>query len=159
MQQHSETCSCGAAPPCAPTWYEALAREQGDPAMYAWHTPLVLAYVLQHPSESAARDQYLDSQFRILQLYLDQGLGALNRFGQTQRRRNALQGKDFSYDTDALAAYRPLPAGTPARFARSVHDLRDADGGFVGDGHGAYGSRMAELARATVDAYLNGAAA
>ncbi|MFJ9364520.1 hypothetical protein ACIRRA_08910 [Nocardia sp. NPDC101769] len=25
MQQHSEICPCGAAAPCAPTWYEALA--------------------------------------------------------------------------------------------------------------------------------------
>ncbi|MFE3957050.1 DUF5946 family protein [Nocardia sp. NPDC059091] len=159
MQQHSETCLCGAATPCAPTWYEALAQEQNDRAMYAWHTPLVLVYLLQHPNESVARDQYLDSQFRILQLYLDQGLAALNRFGQTQRRRNAVQGTDFDYDTEALAAYRPLPGWIPDRYARSVHDLRDADGGFVGDGHESYGARMAELARATVDAYLNGPAA
>ncbi|MVU77696.1 hypothetical protein GPX89_10635 [Nocardia sp. ET3-3] len=142
--------------PCEPVWHRALAEEQGDPAMYAWHTPLVLTYLLQHPQQPAAREQYLDSQFRLLQLYVEHGLDALNRFGSVQRRRNAHQGKDFAYDTEALADYHPLPGHTPARFARSIHDLCDADGRFVGDGHAAYGVRVHEWARATVAAYLTG---
>jgi len=32
---------CGSGVGCFPVWHEALAEEQSDPTMAAWHNPLV----------------------------------------------------------------------------------------------------------------------
>ncbi|WP_324188674.1 DUF5946 family protein [Nocardia flavorosea] len=107
-------------------------------------------FVLQHRPHMVPR--YADGQFRMLQFYADRGIAATNRLARHQIARN----KDGSgYDLGPLNSYAALPeSGFPAGFPLSVHDLRDADGGFTGDGCRAYGDRMHHLAEATVRAWL-----
>jgi hypothetical protein len=143
-------CECGAATACAGTWHEALAAEQADPAMGRWHTPLVCCFVLQHRSRLRAR--FADGQYRFLQLFLDRGVDAVNAVARERTARN--RGPRPAFDSRPFAHYAALPpVEVPRGFARSVHDLRDPDGGFVGDGHDAYGERMRRLAVATVEAW------
>jgi hypothetical protein len=143
-------CECGAAAACVDTWHEALAAEQADPGMGRWHTPLVCCFVLQHGSW--LRPRFADGQYRFLQLFLDQGVDAVNAVARRRTARN--RGSRPTFDPRPLAPYAALPpVDVPAAFARSVHDLRDPDGGFVGDGHEAYGERMRRLADATLDAW------
>lgn len=144
-------CECGATTPCIDTWHEGLALEQADPQMYAWHTPLVCAYILQHSSRMLP--QFADGQFRMLQFYIDQGIEATNALARHQVARNNASGSGF--DMKPLEPYAALPAaGRPPAFSLSIHSLRDADGGFLADGHRAYGERMHRLSRSTVDAWL-----
>ncbi|MBF6183412.1 DUF5946 family protein [Nocardia otitidiscaviarum] len=144
-------CECGASAPCVDTWYEALAQEHEDPEMAAWHAPLVCTFVLQHPSRNEER--FADVQFRLLQFFLDRGVVATNRLARHQVARNKSGGP--GYDMTPLEPYHALPQRLSLpRFALGVADLRDADGGFVGDGHVAYGERMRQVADATVAGYL-----
>ncbi|WP_405178681.1 DUF5946 family protein [Nocardia sp. NBC_01377] len=144
-------CECGAAMPCIDSWHAALAVEQSDPMMYAWHAPLVCAFVLQHRSRLLPR--HADGQFRILQFYVDQGIEATNRLAQHQISRNRRSAS--GYDMEPLAPYTALPKSVPpADFPLGVNDLRDSAGGFVSDGHRAYGDRMYRLAQTTIRAWL-----
>lgn len=144
------SCECGAAVVCRDTWHEALAAEQGDPAMAAWHNPLVCCYLLQHRQELHPR--FANGQYRFLQLFLDRGVDAVNAEARHRTARN--RGAHPTFDSRTLDGYEALPTGWfPPSFSASVNDLRDAPGGFVGDGHAAYGERMRILARATVDAW------
>lgn len=138
--------------PCVDTWHEALAVEQADPQMYAWHTPLVCTFILQH--RSRLMPQFADGQFRLLQFYVDQGIEATHSLARHQVARNKASGSGF--DMEPLEPYAALPAtASPAVFSLSVHDLKDATGGFVKDGHRAYGERMERLSLATVEAWLH----
>lgn len=144
------TCECGAASPCVDVWHAALAEEQADPEMYAWHNPLVCSFLLQHPSHR--HERYADTQFRWLQLFLDRGIEALNAVARRTVSRN--RGSSPDVVPPELAGYHPLPdVPSPSGFRLSVHHLRGA-GGFTAGGAAAYGRRMTELARATVDAWL-----
>ncbi|GAA2892825.1 DUF5946 family protein [Nonomuraea rubra] len=148
-------CDCGAtAGPlgvCADYYNTILAEEQLDPEMYKWHAVVVCAYLLQHPSRG--HEKYLDSQFRWLQFYLDQGIDAVLRLRAHQVARNNHRSR-ASYDMAPLEPYPPLPAGgPPARFRTSFSDLPYGDGGFILDGHAAYGERMRTLASATAEAW------
>ncbi|NUW38252.1 hypothetical protein HTZ77_43665 [Nonomuraea sp. SMC257] len=148
-------CECGAtAGPlgvCADYYHQILSDEQADPQMYSWHTPVVLAYLLQHPSR--AREKYLDGQFRQLQLYVDKGLDALLRVAAHQVARNR-HGSQSGYDMAPLEPYEPLPAGgPPARFRTGFSALPVREGSFVADGHAAYGRHIELIAEATVEAW------
>jgi len=145
-------CECGAPVACIDTWHEALSTERADPSMAVWHTPLVCSFVLQHRSHLQPR--FAEGQYRLLQLFVDQGIEAVDAVAREMTRRN--RGTRPALDPRTLAAYEPLPrgGGFPRAFALSVGDLRDARGGFVGDGHAAYGARMLALAGATVAAWL-----
>jgi hypothetical protein len=95
-------------------YHTILAEEQADPERYGWHAPVVCAYLLQHPSR--AHQKYLDSQFRLLQLYVDKSLDALLRVAAHQVARNK-HGTRSSYDMRPLAEYTPLPSGgSPGHF-------------------------------------------
>lgn len=143
-------CECGAASPCVDVWHAALAAEQADPEMYAWHNPLVCAFLLQHPSHS--RERFLDVQFRWLQLFVDEGIDAVNALARRTVARN--RGSDPDVVPPELGRFHPLPdVPPPTRFELSVHHL-DQPGGFMAGGATAYGRRMRQLARATVDAWL-----
>lgn len=88
----------------------------------------------------------------MLQFYTDQGIAATNRLARYQIARNKSGG---GYDMGPLGSYAALPvAGFPTGFSLNVHDLKDASGGFVGDGHQAYGERVFRLAEATIQAWL-----
>lgn len=148
-------CDCGAtAGPlgmCVDYYHGILAEEQSDPQMYRWHAPVVVTYLLQHPSR--AHEKYLDDQFRQLQLYVDQGLDALLRLAAHQVARNNHRAR-LGYDMAPLAAYAPLPAGEPpGRFGASFSGLPFRDGSFVCDGHLAYGDRIKAIAEATVESW------
>lgn len=148
-------CDCGAvAGPlgtCVDYYHAILSEEQADPHMYMWHAPVVCAYLLQHPSR--AHGQYLDGQFRQLQLYLDKGLDALLRVAAHQVARNK-HGVRSSYDMAPLAAYEPLPpGGPPPHFRATFCGLPSGDGGFVSDGHLTYGHRIEAIAEATVESW------
>jgi Family of unknown function (DUF5946) len=143
-------CECGARVRCLDTWHEALAAEQGDPAMARWHNPLVCCFVLQHRSHFQPR--FADGQYRFLQLLLDRGVDAVNAEARRRTARN--RGSHPRFDARSMAGYEALPTEWfPPSFSASVNDLRDAQGGFVGDGHAAYGERIRNLTRATVDAW------
>ncbi|NRQ34430.1 hypothetical protein HII36_21610 [Nonomuraea sp. NN258] len=151
----TDRCECGAsAGPlgvCVDYYHAVLAEEQGDPLMYRWHAPVVCAYLLQHPAR--AHQKYLDGQFRQLQLFLDLGLDAMLRLAAHQVTRNKRGGPGF--DVAPLAAYAPLPpGGPPPRFRATFRDLPAGDGGFVSDGHPAYGRRIEAIAAATVESWL-----
>ncbi len=119
--------------------------------MATWHAPLVCNFVLQHPSRN--KERFADVQFRLLQFYLDRGVTAVNRLARHQVARNKSGGP--GYDMRPLQPYRALPhRDSVPRFALGIPDLRDADGGFVGDGHPAYGARMRMLSEATIAGYL-----
>ncbi|MEV7801663.1 DUF5946 family protein [Microbispora sp. NPDC088329] len=148
-------CDCGAtAGPlgeCADYFYAVLAEEQADPQMYRWHAVVVCAYLLQHPAR--AHEKYLDVQFRLLQLYLDKGLDALLRVQAHQVARNK-HGVRSGYDMAPLADYAPLPGpGSPGPFRAGFSGLPRGDGGFVSDGHQAYGRRIHTIAEATVESW------
>lgn len=118
--------------------------------MYTWHTPLVCAFILQHRSHTLPR--FADEQFRMLQFYADRGIEETNRLTRHQVARNKT---GSGYDMEPSSSYAALPAaGFPTGFPLGVHDLADADGGFVGDGYQAYGDRMHRLAEATIRAWL-----
>jgi hypothetical protein len=144
------TCECGQPRPCIDTWHEALAEEQQDRTMYRWHLPLVVTFALQHRSRFRAGQASI--QYQLLQLYLDRGLEALHRVAAHQIARNGRA--KSGYDLRPLEPYPALPADVwPPAFVLSVHDLRAADGGFVSDGHDAYGERMRSLCEATAAAW------
>ncbi|MEV4249834.1 DUF5946 family protein [Streptosporangium canum] len=148
-------CDCGApAGPlggCVDYYHAILAEEQTDPQMYRWHTPVVCAYLLQHPSR--AHDRYLDGQFRLLQLYVDKGIDALLRVAAHQVARNKHRAGS-SYDMAPLAEYAPLPqSGSPGPFRATFCRLPFKDGSFVPDGHLAYGRRIEIIAEATVESW------
>ena len=148
-------CDCGAtAGPlglCVDYYHAILSEEQADPEMYRWHAPVVCAYLLQHPARASA--EYLDGQFRQLQLYLDQGLDALLRVAAHQIARNR-HGVRSGYDMAPLAPYAPLPsAGVPTHFDTTFCDLPCKNGSFVSDGHPAYGRHIEAIAAATVKSW------
>lgn len=144
-------CECGAAADCLPVWHEALAAERSDPPLARWHNPLVCAFTLQHPSHF--RPRFADGQFRFLQLFLDQGIQAVNAVAKRSAARN--RGSRPNVVPPEFEAYAPLPiADFPGRFDLAVHHLREADGRLVTSGYEAYGDRMRQLAQATVDAWL-----
>jgi hypothetical protein len=144
-------CECGAAAACLPVWHEALAAEQADPQMAIWHNPLVCAFTLQHASQFRPRSA--DGQFRFLQLFVDQGIQAVNAVARRTVSRN--RGSMPNLAPPEFEAYAALPVtGFPALFAIAVHHLREADGHFVTSGYAAYGDRMGQFAQATVDAWL-----
>jgi hypothetical protein len=148
-------CDCGAiAGPlgvCVDYYHGILAEEQADPQMFRWHAPVVCAYLLQHPSR--AHEKYLDSQFRLLQLYVDKGLDALLRVAARQVARNK-HGTRSSYDMRPFAPYAPLPpGGSPGHFRATFCGLPFSDGSFVSDGHLAYGHRIEIIAEATVESW------
>ncbi|WP_157518823.1 DUF5946 family protein [Herbidospora mongoliensis] len=150
------TCVCGAASgplgECADHYYAILAEEQADPVMYRWHNPVVCAYLLQHPGDGHA--QYLDVQFRWLQLLLDQGLDAMLRVQAHQIARNGHKARR-SYDMAPFEKYAPLPQTVPGHFSASFSGLPVIDGSFVSDGHEAYGRRIEMIAEATVRAWTS----
>lgn len=148
-------CDCGAvAGPlggCVDYYHAILAEEQTDPQMYRWHTPVVCAYLLQHPS--GAHEKYLDGQFRLMQLYVDKGLAALLRVAARQVARNKHRARS-GYDMAPLAEYAPLPRGaSPGSFRAAFCGLPVRDGSFVFDGHSAYGRRIEAIAEATVESW------
>ncbi|WP_371785054.1 DUF5946 family protein [Streptosporangium subroseum] len=147
-------CDCGAtAGPlgmCVDYYHGILAEEQSDPQMYRWHAPVVVTYLLQHPSR--AHEKYLDDQFRQLQLYVDQGLDALLRLAAHQVARNNHRAR-LGYDMAPLAAYAPLPKDEPPGFCASFSGLPFRDGSFVFDGHLVYGDRIKAIAEATVESW------
>ncbi|MDP4509400.1 DUF5946 family protein [Nonomuraea turcica] len=148
-------CDCGAtAGPlgeCVDYYHAILAEEQADPQMYRWHAPVVCAYLLQHPSR--AHEKYLDSQFRLLQLYVDKGIDALLRVAAHQVARNKHRARS-SYDMAPLAEYAPLPQnGSPGPFRATFCGLPFRDSSFVSDGHPAYGRRIEIIAEATVESW------
>lgn len=145
----AEACECGAPSDCLPVWHAALAAEQADRVMYAWHNPLVCAFLLQHRSHR--RDRYADGQFRWLQHYVHEGIDAVNALARRTAARNRRPRPSAPAE---LERYHPLPESPqPARFEVSVHHL-ERPGGCMAQGAAAYGRRMTELARATVDAWL-----
>ncbi|MEN3538748.1 DUF5946 family protein [Microbispora sp. ZYX-F-249] len=153
-------CDCGAAAgplgECADYYYAILAEEQADPRMYQWHAVVVCAYLLQHPSR--AHEKYLDVQFRMLRLYLDQGLDALLRVTAHQVARNK-HGVRSGYDMAPFAAYGPIPqGGSPGSFRAGFSGMPFRDGSFVSDGHAAYGERIHAIAEATVESWTSGTA-
>ena len=146
----TSACECGAERECRPLWYAALAEEQLDPIMGQWHNPLVCVFALQHAS--MFNPKFADGQFRFLQLFAEQGPGAVNAVARSLRAKNKGAGADL--EAPELMAYPPLPdRDLPTSFSRSIHDLTAADGEFVSDSHDAYGTRMRELAYATIDAW------
>lgn len=145
------SCECGAVEECLPVWHDALAAEQADAQLAVWHNPLVCAFTLQHSSQF--RPRFGDGQFRFLQLFLDQGIDAVNAAARRSTARN--RGSEPHLAPPELKAYLPLPvAGFPSSFAHGVHHLRERDGRFVSSGYEAYGDRMRQLAQATVCAWL-----
>lgn len=114
-------CECGHPCRCEDVWFEALSDEQRDEQMYAWHLPLVCAYVLQHRSR-LDKDR-ADGQLRLLQFYVRHGVDALHRLQHHQVRRNKAQlDLDLSEVPDLLAL--PVGAPSPRHFERSIHDLK-----------------------------------
>ncbi|MFF5113143.1 DUF5946 family protein [Streptosporangium sp. NPDC000509] len=150
----TDRCDCGAtAGPlgmCVDYYHGILAEEQSDPQMYKWHGPVVMTYLLQHPSR--AHEKYLDGQFRQLQLYVDQGLDAWLRLSAHQVARNNHRAR-LGYDMTPLAAYASLPKGEPSGFRASFSGLPFRDGSFVFDGHLAYGDHIKAIAEATVESW------
>ncbi|MFC5825689.1 DUF5946 family protein [Nonomuraea insulae] len=150
-------CDCGAAAGplglCADYYNAILAEEQRDPEMYRWHAVVVCVYLLQHPSRGLQK--FLDSQYRMLQFFVEQDLDALIRLQAHQVARNSHRSRS-GYDLRPLEPYAPLPAGgPPERFRASFCGLPYGDDGFVSDGHEAYGHRMRTLAEMTEEAWKN----
>lgn len=118
--------------------------------MAAWHNPLVCGFILQH--RSLFQPQFADGRFRFLQLFVDRGLDAVNAVARARTARN--RGSALTFDPVELESYEPIPtAGFPAAFAVSMHHVREPGGGFVGQGYAAYGGRMRDFVRATIDAW------
>jgi hypothetical protein len=143
-------CECGASSECVGVWYEALAAEQADPMMYAWHAPLVCAFHLQHRSRYQVR--FAEGQYRFLQLFVDRGVEAVHEVARASIARN--RGSTPDFPSAELARYEGLPPrGFPQAFEVSVHVLRQDSGGFVAQGHKAYGDRMRSWSQATIDSW------
>jgi hypothetical protein len=143
-------CECGSDSDCFPVWHEALAEEQRDPTMAAWHNPLVCGFILQHPSLFQSR--FADGQYRFLQLFVDRGIDAVNAVARDRTARN--RGSAPAFDSPELESYESIPTtGFPATFAVSVHHMREPGGGFVGQGYAAYDARMRDFVRATIDGW------
>lgn len=144
------TCDCGAAAGaldlCEDYFHAILAEEQGDPDMYAWHAPVVCAYFLQHPARGAAH--HLDGQFRLLQLYVAEGLDAVHRVSARRVAGNRRGGTP-----GPIEGYEPLPHRGPGSFRAAFSGLPVSDGSFVADGPEAYGRRIQEIAEATVESW------
>lgn len=150
-------CECGATirdgASCETVYHEILAAEQQDPALARWHTVVVCAYLLQHPSQGHALS--LDGQFRMLQLYRDKGLDALLRVAAHQRARNR-HGAPAGYDMAPLEPYAPLPIGSPpARFSHGFLDMQDLVGEVGRDGYRAYERHLDAIVDATLDAWTS----
>lgn len=146
-------CSAIAGPlgTCVDYYHAILAEEQTDPHMYRWHAPVVCAYLLQHPSGPNATS--LDTQFRLLQFYLDKGIDALLRIAAHQVARNK-HGTQSDYDMRPLAPYPSLPAGgPPEQFHATFCELPFTHNSFVSDGYPAYGRRIEAIAAATVESW------
>lgn len=142
-------CECSAENECLPVWHAALAEEQANPEMYRWHNPLVCVFVLQH--RSMFRRDHGDVQFQNLQLFIDQGIDAVNRVAKQTKTRN--KGSNPQLTPPELSAYDSLPQGFPERFAVSFQALPATDGSFVSHGLEEYGRRLADLANATIAAW------
>lgn len=143
-------CECGAPSECLHVWHEALAAEQHDQAMYAWHAPLVCAFYLQHRSMHQPR--FADGQYRLLQLFVDRGIEAVHAVAREHVARN--RGSTPAFPAPELARYRGLPARSfPDAFGVSVHVLREKGGDFISQGYTAYGDRMRYWAQATIDGW------
>lgn len=122
--------------------------------MYAWHAVSVSAYLLQHPS--TASDRHRDAQFRILQLYRDRGMDALQGFVRHQRARNNHR-STRGYDVEPLAPYLALPSRpAPTAFDSTIQDLPASDQSFLGDGVDEYARRIDGMIDATIRAWLQG---
>lgn len=155
MASRGLTCECGArivdGVRCEAVYHEILAAEQRDPVLARWHTVVVCAYLLQHPSRGKAA--FLDGQFRLLQLYREQGLDALLRVASHQRSRNR-HAVRTGYDMAPLEPYAALPEREPpARFTHGFLDLRDLIGDFGRDGYREYGRRLDAVVDATIAAW------
>ncbi|MEV0581706.1 DUF5946 family protein [Nonomuraea sp. NPDC050310] len=144
-------CECGARGACVEYYHAILSEEHLDPVMSRWHGPVVCAYLLQHPDQG--HPKYLDSQFRQLQFFLDQGLEALHRVAAHQVARNNHRVR-AGWDEEPLKGYAALPEGRPAGFGAAFCELPVKDGSMVPDGHEAYGRRIEAIARATVEGWL-----
>jgi hypothetical protein len=145
-------CECGATSGCLGVWYEALAAEQADQAMYAWHAPLVCAFYLQHRSKFHPR--FAEGQYRLLQLFVDRGIEAVHAVARAGIARN--RGKTPEFPSAELAQYEGLPPRQfPLAFDVSVHVLREERGGFVEQGYEAYGDRMRSWSVATIHGWKN----
>ena len=152
MADATGPCECGAPSECRPIWYSALAEEQLDPIMGQWHNPLVCIFALQHAS--MYNPKFADGQFRFLQLFVEKGSGAVNAVARSLRAKNRGAGADL--DAPELLEYEPIPSRElPGSFDLSLHHLLAEDGEFITDGHDAYGSRMRELAQATIAAWAS----
>ncbi len=151
------TCECGATirdgANCEAIYYEILAAEQQDLTLARWHTVVVCAYLLQHPSHG--HYTYLDGQFRLLQLYRDKGLVALLRVTSHQRARNR-HGVRAGYDMAPLVPYASLPrVSPPVRFMHGFADLHALIGDLGKDGYRAYEWRLDAIVDATVNAWMS----
>lgn len=149
-------CECGAAVAegvtCEAVYHEILAAEQLDPILGRWHTVVVCAYLLQHPS--LGQPQFLDGQFRLLQLYRRQGLAALLRVAHHQRSRNRHSVR-VGYDFTPLEPYAALPYREPPnRFTHGFQDLRELIGAFGRDDYREYERRLDAIVDATITAWL-----
>lgn len=118
--------------------------------MYAWHTPLVCAFYLQH--RSMYQPRFADGQYRLLQLFVDRGIEAVQAVAREHVARN--RGSTPALSALELTRYEELPSCSfPAAFGVSVHVLREKGGDFVSQGHTAYGDRMRSWAKATIDSW------
>jgi len=146
----SVCCECGAVSECFPIWHEALAAEQVDPTMAAWHTPLVCAFILQH--RSCFQPRFADGQYRFLQLFVDRGIDAVNASARRRTARN--RGSARAVDLGELQRYEPIAVDIfPEAFTVGMHHVRDPGGGFLEHGHGAYGRRLRDVAVATIEGW------
>lgn len=149
-------CTCGAPVDdgvrCEDVYHEILAAEQLDPTLGRWHTVVVCAFLLQHPAQGKAA--FLNTQFRILQLYRERGLDALLRFANHQRDRNR-HSIQSGYDMAPLEPYAPLPdREPPARFVHGFPDMRDLVGDFGRDDYREYEGRLDAIVEATIAGWL-----
>lgn len=149
-------CECGARTSdgvgCEAVYHQILAAEQLDPTLGRWHTIVVCAFLLQHPSRGLPK--FLDGQFRMLQLYRDQGLEALLRVAAHQRGRNR-HSIQTGYDLAPLEPYTALPkGGPPDRFPYGFLDMRDLVGDFGRNDYREYGQRLDAIVEETLSAWL-----
>ena len=134
-------CECGSGADCFPVWHAALAEEQSDPTMAAWHNPLVCGFVLQHPS--LLQPRFADGQFRFSSFSSTEASTLSTPWlGQGQR---AIAGALRLRPGGARELRADPTTGFPAAFAVSLRHVREPGGGFVGDGYAAYDERIAGL--------------
>lgn len=145
-----QKCECGAPSECLPIWHAALAEEQADPQMYRWHSPLVCIFLLQH--RSLINWEFVDTQFRYVQLFVNQGIDAVNHVASQVTASN--HGPNPRFISPELAQFGPLlPAEFPHAFDLSLHDVQEPGGGFVTRGHDQYGDRLCDLGKTTISAW------